>query len=279
MRVSLLPKQLDIIKVWILPVISLISLVFAGFFVIKPWLSDIAEKQGSTIDNHAELATLISKLEILNKQDPNTLKDYLIKLTLAVPQKSSPPIILATVEQAVNEAGLVIDNINFGGLSDVSQSTVSELGQDQSQQATNPINTASVSQSGAGEEIITGGKVDVQFSASGDYYQMVQFLNIVNRINPMILGVDFSVSLGSSSSTSSDGTLTQTAPTNTFSYSGIAPYQGLPTDLGGLTTDVQPLSGKEIDIIDELSTFSTYFEVKSEVEEIQSYKTGKDNPF
>ncbi|PIP56296.1 hypothetical protein COX05_03755 [candidate division WWE3 bacterium CG22_combo_CG10-13_8_21_14_all_39_12] len=259
--------------------ISLISLVFAGFFVIKPWLSDIAEKQGSTIDNHAELATLISKLEILNKQDPNTLKDYLIKLTLAVPQKSSPPIILATVEQAVNEAGLVIDNINFGGLSDVSQSTVSELGQDQSQQATNPINTASVSQSGAGEEIITGGKVDVQFSASGDYYQMVQFLNIVNRINPMILGVDFSVSLGSSSSTSSDGTLTQTAPTNTFSYSGIAPYQGLPTDLGGLTTDVQPLSGKEIDIIDELSTFSTYFEVKSEVEEIQSYKTGKDNPF
>jgi len=279
MRVSLLPKQLDIIKVWILPVISLISLVFAGFFVIKPWLSDIAEKQGSTIDNHAELATLISKLEILNKQDPNTLKDYLIKLTLAVPQKSSPPIILATVEQAVNEAGLVIDNINFGGLSDVSQSTVSELGQDQSQQATNPINTASVSQSGAGEEIITGGKVDVQFSASGDYYQMVQFLNIVNRINPMILGVDFSVSLGSLSSTSSDGTLTQTAPTNTFSYSGIAPYQGLPTDLGGLTTDVQPLSGKEIDIIDELSTFSTYFEVKSEVEEIQSYKTGKDNPF
>lgn len=279
MHVSSINKQLSGIKVWIFPVFSIAIACIVGLFVIKPWILDVIEKRGSVAENKTQRAVLIDKLEILRSQDELLLKDYLLRLTLAVPPKSSPPLILATVEKAIFESGMVVDSINFGGLNELSQSTISDL--NNGSEEVNPLDTASVDLGTTTEEVVSGGKIAVQFSATGGYYQAVQFLKTIQSVNPMVLGVSFSIRLGVSSTSSSsneDGS-TSTVVADSFSYSGIAPFQELPTDLGAITTEVQSLSKTEQSVIDALDQYTTYFEVKSEVEQIQSYEVGRDNPF
>jgi len=265
------------LRMLVIPFLSFFIAIGTGWFVIKPWISDITQKREVITASQDALATLITKLEVLQTQDASSLKDYLVRLTLAIPPKSSPPLILATVEQAITESGLVVASINFGGVNELSTATVSEI--NQASDEVDPLNEATVEQA-SNEEVISGGKIEVQFSSTGEYYQVVQFLKTIQKVNPMILGSDFSITQGSSTTatTTEDGAAATVAG-STFAYSGVAPFQELPTDLGAITTDVQVLSKVELEIIDALDSYTTFFEVKPEVEQIQSYEKGKDNPF
>lgn len=240
-------KNHSALKIWLFPVVSLVVVLVVGVFVIRVWVEDIFNQRQLIIDQKKQLSLLVPKLESLSIQDTEQLKQYLIQLELAVPAQASPPLILATTEQALNSAGLLIENIAYGGLSQ--GGFVSDV-EGQS--------------SGFG-----GGAVKLQLSAKGEFYQVVAFLKAIQQLNPLVLSNELEVR----KSTEIEGTIQQE-----LTFSAGAPFQPLPEDLGEITAEVESLDQAALELIESLGDFETPIAVPEEVEG-RHFEVGKENPF
>lgn len=257
-----------VITPWIMPLASLGALVVLGLFVVKPWYEDIVDKQNTLSAARTEVSQLMSKLEVLNAQDPEGLKAYLVRLNFAVPSQSSPPLILASVEQALNSAGMAIENVQYGGIrqkEQIQQGDVLVSKSDDLEQAAAPTTNDPIKE-------LEGGYVDVSLAAQGDYGQVVDFLKTIHKINPLILGINFNLTLNQAAGGGQD------TADKSFTFEGSGPFQDIPSDLGAVNTEIQGLSREELRLIEGLEGLTTFFDPEKATETNQ-YPTGKTNPF
>jgi len=233
----------NVIQVWLFPILSITIFIVVGLLIIKPWFDDVMFKREQMVDDRADITLLLKKLEVLDDQNLNELQSYLVRLSLAVPEKLAPTLILSTVERAVNESGLVLNNIQYRGVGNVEekvvQSEVQEIVIDDGSgevvitptpQATQPgtssTNPAASQSRSTVSETIVGGEVEINMSTEGDFSQVLAFLKTVERINPLILGIAFEVHGSTNVDLGSEDVALKE-----FNYQGVAPFQGLPTDL------------------------------------------------
>lgn len=280
----------SVVKVWLFPFLSVTIFVVVGVFIVKPWIEDIFDKRDQMVVDREDISLLLSKLEVLNDQDLDQLKDYLVRLSLAVPEKLAPTLILSTIERAVNESGLVLNNVQYRGVGNVEeevvQSEVNEIVVDDGSgevvitptpvavQPGTTNNTPSASQTGNTiRETIVGGEVEINMSTEGGFAQVLAFLKTIEKINPLILGITFEVHGSTASNIAS-----QDVALKEFNYQGVAPFQGLPTDLGALTSEVVTLTKDELEKLQKIEDFETYINIgdDSALDEIPA---GKTDPF
>ncbi|NTV31162.1 hypothetical protein HGA91_04275 [candidate division WWE3 bacterium] len=257
------------IRAWIMPLSAMGLLALLGVFVIKPWYEDIAEKMTALKDGRTEISDLMTKIDVLNTQVPEDLRAYLVRLNFAVPSQSSPPLVLASIEQALNSAGMAVESVQYGGIRQKEElqrggvvvSTSDDLQSQQAQaDSSDPLKS------------LAGGYVDVSLGAQGDYGQVVEFLKTVHKINPLILAMNFRLTLNQTEGGSPD------TVDKSFSFEGSGPFQDIPQDLGAINTPATSLSRDELRLIEGLQGLTTFFDPEK-VTETNQYPAGKSNPF
>jgi hypothetical protein len=280
------------LKVWYLPLISLAIFVGVGIAFLLPWYNDAMAKGEAVKKAQADKAKLIPKLETLVKEDQETLTGYLVDLNLVVPSEVSPPLILATLEKAVNDATLSLASLQFQGLSGLTQENINVTSPVQGSGPPVPTGSPIVDQSVKSSDLqklaneslsLQGGDIGVQLSARGDMYQIVDFLKTIQEASPLVLATGFTVKgIQTTIVRSADGQTNEVVevPTKEFSYSGTAPFQNLPDDLGSLTKDIKNLSKEDLELLKKLDGYQSLLPVSNDQSPTAPvYNKGKANPF
>ena len=260
---------LNSLKVWVFPLVSMGVATLLAIFLVWPWFQDIQLKREELAAGRNEVTLLMTKLDTLNAQDPDQLKDYLVRLNFAVPSQSSPPLVLATVEQALSTAGMAVQSVQYDGIrqiEDIQNTGTTVSTSDDLQQ---PSATSTTPE----EEIPKGGYVEVQLAAQGDYSQVVNFLKTVHKVNPLVLGINFHLSLNTTT-----GPGNQATADKSYTFEGSAPFQSIPDNLGAITNQITGLNRDEQKLIQGLEGLTTFFSPE-EAEQTDQFETGKDNPF
>lgn len=260
------PTSQNRLMVWIIPFVSFVLLAVTFIYIVYPWYLDAEERRKETNTQKQKAENLQQKLTILNSYEEDTLKEYLLRLSLAVPTKDSPPLVLASVEQALNSVGMVLETAQYGG------STEDENSEEPS--AADTAQTNGEVPETTVEEELRRGDVNLIVSARGDFSSVTGFLKTIETINPLMVGVDVrSSKVESGSNPNPDSQLPRK-----LSFQGIAPYQELPADLGAISSPISRLSSEDVELIQSLNQYVTFYEVQDAINP-DRFTTGKENPF
>lgn len=265
------------IKVWLFPVFSLLLVAGIGFLVLKPWWDDIQDKKTMIADYENRITIMVDKVNILNNYQAADLEKYLLELEIAVPRKALASNILAAIENEISTAEISLNSVQFAGIVEKEEETSNIPIVEASEEGGDPeeitpadiVDTAPVN---------NAGDIDVIVVVEGDYYKVVEFVNKINHIRPLMKIKSIQLRANTAVAADEEGEETTTTVTQQINLAITSPFAGLSENIGGESEPIQGLSEADLDLIEKLAEFSSLFTDGYDPEVVE-YEFGRTNPF
>ncbi len=243
-----LSKMIERYRVYFLPAITLVLMLFLAATFVQPKLADIWQQQQELASEQARLDRLTQKENLLSSLDVNQWRTKFKTLEEALPTEKDAPGFLIEMQTIANEASVSVDlvELSAGSL------------------ATPSANTAATLTSGSKTVPNFNAKVTV----TGTFSNLRQFLDKASQARRLvnIRGI----SLGGNQAQKASGLISLD-----FNFSVY--YQALPSSLGEISQELPAMSSDEdktYQIIANYSLYSTFTKAGS-----ISVPMGKTNPF
>jgi Tfp pilus assembly protein PilO len=108
-------EYLGQLKIWTLPLISLLVILGLTFLILKPRLQMISSGRAERRRQREKLKVISKKIETLQDLDVKSFQENLLILSEALPNEPSLPSFLVALDRLAEQTGLLIENVTFQG--------------------------------------------------------------------------------------------------------------------------------------------------------------------
>jgi len=196
-------------------VLAVLVLVAGWFLLIAPEHSKAAEVRSQTAEQQSTNSTLQTKLQMLKSQAEGlpAQQRALSRLTAALPSDPRLPDLVRTLTSRAGTAGVDLVQISPGQPEDVVDATSSATTSGTTGTTGSDTTGGQSTDTSAAAGSVNGLKaVPLTLAVSGDYAQLVRFVNLLEGLNRPLLVTGFT--LGPNDDQSGEATTTSTGATD-----------------------------------------------------------------